>query len=241
MNIEFISVCYNFQRRMMCFLSSLLQQTYLPNITINLAYIRNNGSPVTESLIDFYRKRGIKFRAIAFDDVTDIAYRAKLRNAQIALSRSEWLFFYDVDQILPPDFFEKWSKVLNDEKCIFSEEKKYFTDPAATQEFIDKLGGRRYLHRAFLKVDALPKINVNHCNVASGGLMIIKRKHLYEVTDGKWGDASILKDRHFYKQRTLSDPVFRKHFKVQMSVVAPVVHLGHCSWGDYKAGKIIQQ
>ena len=103
---------------MMCFLSSLVQQTYKPDVTINLAYIRNNGSPTTESLIQFYSKLGIKFRTIGVDNLNDIAYRGALRNAQIALSDAEWLFFYDVDQILPPDFFEKWSRCRSNDFCI---------------------------------------------------------------------------------------------------------------------------
>lgn len=241
MNIEFISVCHNFQRRMSWFLASLVQQTYLPDVIINLAYVRTGASPDTELIMSRYKRLGIKFRGIGFDSIDDIAYRGALRNAQIAVSRAEWLFFYDVDQVLSPDFFEKWKEKLNDAPCIFYEQQKLFTDPTETQKMTEAQGQETYFKNAYAEVDKLTKITVQHNNVASGGLMMIRREHLFEVTKGLYSDSFRRKDRHIYKQRTTSDPVFRAKFKVKGYALSPVIHLGHASWQDYKAGRFVQQ
>jgi hypothetical protein len=241
MNIEFICVCYNFQRRMMWFLSSLLQQTGKFNITVNLAYIRNNGLPSTESLISFYTKCGIKFRAIGFDNLRDIAYRGVLRNAQISLSKAEWLFFYDIDQIMPPDYFENLSKILTDEPCLFCETGKLYTDPMATQEAIDKLCKRRWLRNAYSYAELLPKSDKDYSLVVSGGLMIAKRELIHNTTKGLYSDSLNPKDRHMMKHRTYSDPVFREKFMVKQINAGPIIHLGHGGWKEYQTTGDIQQ
>jgi hypothetical protein len=224
---------------MMWFLSSLLQQVGKFNFTVNLAYVRNNGSPNTESLIGFYRKSGIEFRAIGFDSLDDIAYRGVLRNAQIALSKSEWLFFYDIDQILPCDYFKKLSKVLTDESCIFCETGKVYADPVATQTAINNIGRRRWLKNSYKHAEALPRWDQPVSRVVSGGLMIMRRELIYEVTNGLYSEKP--KDRHMMKHSTVSDPAFRSKFKVKNINVAPIIHLGHAGWKEYKIEGEIQQ
>jgi hypothetical protein len=239
LNIEFICVCYNFQRRLAWFLSSLVQQIYKPDITINLAYIRNNGNPCTEELIEFYKKDGINFRPIGFDNLEDIAYRGALRNAQIAVSRSDWLYFYDCDQVLAPDYFDKWKNILTDKDYIFHEKLKLFADPKETQILIDSTG--KWITDAYQKANAIEKINLNTRNVAGGGGMMVRRELVYKTTGGLYSNSYKRKDRHFYKQKTLSDPIFKAKFKIEGHSVSPIIHLGHCRWADYKLGKTIQQ
>ena len=241
MNIEFISVCHNFQRRMSWFLSSLVQQTYLPDVTINLAYVNTGASPNTNLIISRYERKGIKFREMIFNSIDDIAYRGALRNAQIALSRADWIFFYDVDQVLAPDFFEKWKDKLNNDACIFYETQKIFTEPEVTQKMIETQGQETYFENAYYEVNKLPKLDLSYRKVASGGLMIMRRELIYKVTKGLYSDSYKRKDRHIYKQRTTSDPVFRSKFDVCGHALSPVIHLGHNGWQDYKTGRFVQQ
>jgi GT2 family glycosyltransferase len=238
-NIEFITVCYNFQHRLSWFLSSLVQQTYRPDVTINLAYIRDNGTPTTEEIIEFYKKDGIKFRTMCFENVEDIAYRGTLRNAQIALSRGEWIYFYDCDQVLPKDYFEKWKNILNNDDCIFYEKQKLFTVPEDTKRLMDI--SPKWIDDAYDKADKLPKLDISTRGVASGGMLMMRRSLIYKVTKGLYSNSETRKDRHFFRQRTFSDPIFRRKFAVKGFAIAPIIHLGHCRWKDYKSGKIIQQ
>jgi hypothetical protein len=221
------------------FLSSLLQQSYLPDVTVNLAYVKNNGSPSTESIIDFYRSKGIKFRTIILEDANDLAFRGKIRNAQISLSRSDYLFFYDIDQVLHPDFFKLWKDKLKPDAIYYERQKLTTTGPRIFLA-INAQGKRRYIRRAFVKAQTFFPQPAS-INRVSGGLFMVSRELLYKVTKGIYSDTLYPKDRHFHKQITNSDPVFRKNFKLKSLSLAPVIHLSHSSWSDYKEGRVTQQ
>jgi len=223
-SIEFISICYNFQRRLVWFLSSLLQQSLLPDVTVNLAYIKNNGSPRTEDIISFYRSQGIKFRTLILEDVEDLAYRGKIRNAQISLSRAEWLFFFDIDQILHPDFFRKWVPALSGD-FLYCETQKLFTPGTRQCLAMNAQGKRRYIRKAYQKASAWAE--PQDYDRPSGGLMMVSRKLLYSKTGGLYSPSLDPKDRHFSKHITGSDPIFRKHFTLKRLSLAPVIHLDH--------------
>jgi hypothetical protein len=203
--------------------------------------VNTGASPNTNLVVSRFQRHGIKFREIVFNSIDDIAYRGALRNAQIAVSRAEWIFFYDVDQVLAPDFFEKWKDKLNNDDCIFYETQKIFTEPEATQKMIEAQGQETWFDNAYAKVDTLPKIDLPYRKVASGGLMMMRRELIYKVTKGLYSDSCRRKDRHIYKQRTTSDPVFRANFNVRGYALSPVIHLGHSSWQDYKAGRFPNQ
>lgn len=237
MNIELISVCYNFQRRLIWFLSSLLQQSVLPDVTINLAYIKNNGSPRTEDIISFYRSQGIKFRTLILEDVEDLAYRGKIRNAQISISRAEWLFFFDIDQVLHPNFFKKWVPALSGD-FLYCETQKLFTPGTRQCLAINAQGKRKYIRKAYQKASAWAEF-IDYGR-PSGGLMMVSRKLLYSKTGGLYSPSLDPKDRHFFHHITNSDPVFRKHFTLKRLALAPVIHLDHPLYSDQLAS-VVQQ
>jgi hypothetical protein len=221
---------------MVWFLSSLLQQTFLPDVTINLAYTKNNGSPSTESIVDFYRAQGIKFRTIIFEDPADISFRGKLRNAQIALSKGDWLFFYDVDQVLHPDFFKIWCPTLTRD-FIYYEKQKLTTTGTKVFLATNAQGRRKYVRSAFKKANGFfPEVEYNR---PSGGLIFVKRALVYKVTNGLYTMSMNPHDYSFDKQT--SDPIFRKMFTVRGLSLSPVIHLNHLSRADRIAGIAAQQ
>lgn len=117
MKLEIALHCYNFQHRLNWMLSSLLQQELSNHqIEIHIAHSTNNGTPTTESIIDFFKDRGMR---ITSDIMTEenISKRGLSRNNRVEHTISDWILFADCDMVYHPLFFQDLcSKLENDFK-----------------------------------------------------------------------------------------------------------------------------
>ena len=63
MKLEIALQCHNYQRRLCWQLSSFLQQDGdIPEITVNIASLKNNGSPSTEEVIECFRDNHLNIK-----------------------------------------------------------------------------------------------------------------------------------------------------------------------------------
>jgi len=112
MIIELCIHCWNYQRRLNWMLSSLNQQVGdKPDLLINIAYSPNNGNPSTESVIDFFRKKGLKIKETVLNE-TQMCNRAIGRNLQVRNTSADYLLFADSDHVYSQDFFADLKKTL---------------------------------------------------------------------------------------------------------------------------------
>ena len=141
MKIDIAVACVYFQRRLCYMLSSLSQQINPPEITIDIAYQPNNGSPTTEAVIDFFlnqqlaRKEygvhtyfagtpNLKIRQTLCGDEIK-GKRGTVRERQLQQSKADWILFGDCDHVYHPDFFNDLATQLagpfkDDTKCLAS-------------------------------------------------------------------------------------------------------------------------
>lgn len=137
MKIDIVVSCVWFQRRLCWQLSSLLQQVGAPELEVDVAYVRNNGNPNTESVCSFFRSQGLKIRETVYQSMEGIQCRGDVRNHQLAKSEADWIVFADTDMAYDPLFFADLGKQLEGElreetKCIhgrrISLDKQYCKD-----------------------------------------------------------------------------------------------------------------
>ena len=131
MKIDIAIACVYFQRRLCWMLSSLMQQIDPPEITVDIAYQKENGDPWTEDVIEWFGgplgdDNGwyppINFRHTVCGDEIKGA-RGVVRNRQLAASQADWILFADCDHVYDPHFFNdlaaQLAGTLKDEtRCI---------------------------------------------------------------------------------------------------------------------------
>jgi len=208
--IEICVVVYNFQRRWMWQLSSLLQQTGSVNFIINVAYVRNNGKPSTEEIMAFYRKTGLVFVETAFeDDLSLPKSRGTIRNYQIKNSSGKWIFFADCDVVYSSDFLSKLQcHLLPQFKGIISASKFLFTDLEATEKAVST-DYPVVIENAYERATQLPVFRVYDRHVAAGGMQVIQRESILKFGDGKYVGRNH-GDKELGNIGTVSDIWFRK-------------------------------
>ena len=123
MQIELIVSVVSFQRRFCWELSSLLQQCgSVPDLSINVAYIPNEGNPTTERVCAYFKSLGLHIIENPLPRET-MQFRGKVRNIQLTQSKSDWGCFIDADMCYDPYFFSDLAQQLsgqlkNETRCI---------------------------------------------------------------------------------------------------------------------------
>ena len=162
MKIEIAVTCHNFQKRFCWMLSSIIQQKDIIDISINVAYLKDNGNPTTESVLNsfnnyiYYKNsftsNNIKLQPLQFNKEEDLWRRGIVRNKQLEMSNADWIIYADADMIYPPDYFGKLSTLLsnkfkNDSRVLFS--GRYSNEVNNIEEVINKYDYPMFINNAF--------------------------------------------------------------------------------------------
>ena len=231
MTFELCTLCYNYQRRWIWQLSSLVQQNYIPeDICISVGAIGDNGKPSTNEVIENFQ--GLHIKLIDYKSFDNFPVRGYIRDEQIKQSSADWLIFIDPDHILHPDFFkdvEAGIKKYGHLQRVFSIYEKVTTHKVVTQYMIDNQSDI-YIKDAYRESLNIRKAEQQiQRRVAGGCLQIVNRKSILELNDGKYTVEGKSRDRHLFKQKTPDDARFRRvlggscFFKGSN----PLVHLNH--------------
>lgn len=233
--IEICVVVYNFQRRWMWQLSSLLQQINPIDFTVNVAYLENNGNPKTEEVIDFFKRQGLKITGVPFTDVKSFTKsRGLLRNYQIERSINPWLLFADCDIVYSPDFINKLSLYLDSTfSGIITSPNISLTDVPLTEDFV-YTDIPMLIDNVYNKADLIPKVKeyTAHGKYVPGGMMVIQKESIYKYSDGTYIGKHHCDEKLGYVG-THSDTRFRRKISQNsgqspMIIQLPVqIHLNH--------------
>ncbi len=223
--------CHNFQRRLDWLLSSILQQNDydLSKLKINIAALRGNGNPTTEDLVDFFRHQGLNISILHFDDVDVFAKRGLVRNRQIDVTESEWLFFADADNVYHPDFFKELDVNLRKVSRILTSVNKVHTDINSTNSLVDSINYPTIVPSVFEYASSLEFIDKKNRKVAGGAMQIVMRSVINKNGNGMYVSKS--RDHHMFKkgQRAYSDKHFRNRLGIRTRFLdLPFqIHLNH--------------
>jgi hypothetical protein len=108
---------------------------------VNIASMRNNGKPTTESIVEYYTHK-LNIKHIIFEEhERDLfAIASSVKDRQIATSKCDWIFNPDSDHVYAPGFFYKFLQDIKQnatcEMCIGSRER-YITDVNATNAIVN--------------------------------------------------------------------------------------------------------
>lgn len=96
-------------------LSSILQQTGdIPEIVVSISYCPNNGNPTTESVIEFFKNKGLNIIPLILTE-KEVSNRAIPRNIRVKETTADWILFADSDMVYEPSFFEDLKSQLEKE------------------------------------------------------------------------------------------------------------------------------
>lgn len=223
MKIDYCILCYKFQRRLSWCLSSIAQQKgKIPELTINIAYVKNDGEPTTEKVINTFRDK-LTIKEKVYDSVDKILDRGLVRNDLIGLSDSEWIFMADCDHVYPTSFFSELYFYLENfsylKNSLFYSFNRKTTDTLLTDKAVSEHG--IYVDNAHDKADKIQKIDVLKSKKAGGSMQVVRRNELngiYTIRKNNIADKFIFR----------SDINFRRRFKSIVPVDLPdMIHLNH--------------
>jgi len=115
MKLDIVISCVTFERRLCYMLSSIAQQVNPPDLTVDIAYLSNLGSPTTKSVCNTFSKVLNIRETICTPE--EMPYRGIVRNRQLKDSKADWILFADTDMVYHPSFFgDIQTKLENDLK-----------------------------------------------------------------------------------------------------------------------------
>lgn len=106
-------LCHNYQHRLTWMISSLLLQVKTSEpITMDIAYLKDTGTPTTYDVIDFFERfpdhsKKVKFVHHEYNETTlhTFNHRGLIRNDQLRDCKTDWQLFADTDMVYHPQFF----------------------------------------------------------------------------------------------------------------------------------------
>lgn len=207
--LEFAVVCYNFQKRFSWQLSSLLEQIDPPDSLINVAYVKNNGTPKTEDIIDYYKSKGLQFNETVFDTRDKMPnHRGLIRDYQVHQSKGDYIFFADCDVVYSKDFLNKLVSLIPPEfSGVTSCARLKVTDLETTEKMI--LTSSIYTPEAYSIADSISGTRSRKCGVAIGGMQVVKRESIYKFRGGNYASKRKMYDGVIGNIGTYSDIQFR--------------------------------
>lgn len=229
--IDLCIQCHNFQRRLNWLFSSILQQKDfdISKIKINIASLYENGNPTTEEVVEFFSREGLDISLLHFYNVEVFAKRGLVRNRQIEVTNSDWLFFADADNVYHPEFFRELLDKLKDKTRIFTSINKAHTDIDITNYVVNSIKYPSIIDSSFDKASNLEFIEKHNRKVAAGCMQLVKRTVINKNGDGLYVDRS--NDHHLFKngQKAYSDKLFRNRLGIRTTFLdLPLqIHLNH--------------
>jgi len=204
--------CHNYQRRLCWMLSSLCHQSQPDLVAVDIAYLTGNGTPATESLIDFYGQR-MPIRGSAYTDLRSFQKRGYTRNRQLRQCTTDWILFADCDMVYHPEYFWRLGEELLSQHATATHmlsSGRWSTEKEPTNTLVNRTISTtpELIPDAFQQVTILPK--ARRRNVGAGFSQLINMHHAphagFYVESGKSRDWSW--NRRYHKTR--SDIQFRK-------------------------------
>ncbi|MFW6247187.1 MAG: glycosyltransferase [bacterium] len=228
--IDICIQCHNYQRRLTWELSSILQQKNfdLSKLNINIACLKNNGNPTTEDVVDLFKSNGLNIEYFYFDK-EEFAKRGNVRNKQVSVTNSDWLFFADADHVYHYDFFNQLEKELNRSR-LYTSCNKVHTNSEFTYNIVNAFEYPNIINNAFELSNSIPiNENIKSRKVAAGCMQVVKRQDIIERNNGLYVSHAI--DKHLFKKGQLarSDLLFRREIKLKNRFLnLPLqIHLQH--------------
>jgi len=233
--IEICIVCYNYQRRLIMYLSSLVQQVDPPEFIINIAYEKGNGNPDVETIVNFFEQKGLKFKLTPYTHEGDLQRRGQIRNLQVENSTEDWLLFADCDHIYHPTYFNGLKKYMDDDcQNVIGCGRVYYSNMENTNRYFENLDSL-YIESAYDTANSLGIIKRSALHQgAHGGFQLVTRKMIMEKCNGFYGNPKyITREGKMGENRTRSDRRFRSNidggaYKSKIVTDLPLqIHLEH--------------
>jgi len=209
-------------------LNSILQQKgNIPEIIISLSYAPDNGNPTTESVIEFFREKGLNIIDVVLTE-KEVPNRAIPRNKRASESTADWILFADSDMVYDAHFFEDiYSKLqqdkYKDETRVFGADRHSLDIPFCIKYFEEE--EREYpciIEDVASIPENWPKRWVRGGGIAAGYFQLAN----VQAIKDKGGVYSGRK-RDLWR-RTKSDRQFRVHMGGRVDLpVLPQYHLNH--------------
>jgi len=231
--IEMCVVCYNFQRRWTMQLASLAQQIEPPDFIINVAYVKDNGNPDVETVVNFYEQKGLKFKLTPYEHMGK--GRGLIRNRQVQKSSEDWLLFMDCDLIYHPTFFQGIAKHMNpDCQNVIGVPNIAYTRVENVNPFFDNFESM-YVESAYdvAKSFGITRTHGQKRKGANGGFQLVRREMVMEKCKGRYVNPKRTGDKQMGHMGTRSDIKFRQAidggaYRSKMINTLPVqIHLEH--------------
>ena len=240
---------HNFQHRLCWMLSSILQQEFfnLHDITVHIAFMAKNGTPSTESVIQYFQSKGLRIKTKTYNQLRHFEQRGIVRNRQLKYCKTPWLLFADSDMVYSRTFFH--ALYLHLEESQPSARRSVITagrisqpndQKDATDCLVESMAYPQVIADPFERCQILPKkqmsnvgagffqlVNINECN--HGGYYVDPLK----CADRRWTEKG---------QKARSDAQFRrrigKKYKLPDWFSTHQIHLNHAR--DKEAGEHLE-
>ena len=213
-SLEIVITCHNFQHRLNWMLSSIVSQCddKIPVIRVNIAHVKNNGSPSCEDLASFFfHKYGLDFELVTYDNTEELQYRGLARNRQITKAKSDWILFADSDMVYTKTFWPSLKLFMdrNRKTDKMSHLGRYSCDVDLCDELLKKYAYPCMVPNAATMCSQLPIRTMRNCG--AGYFQLIRRATLMEKLDGIYVDPKTCRDWSWKRgQKARSDIQFRR-------------------------------
>jgi hypothetical protein len=228
MRLELAIHCYNYQKRLCWMLSSILQQKgEIPDVETSVAFLPNSGNPTCESVIDFFRTKGLNIVAVPLEKGQE-SNRAISRNIRTKNTTADWMLYADSDLVYDPYFFEDLKKSLEDDKFknetkVMGADRHSLDINFCTKYFEeDKTEYPCVIENVSTITEKWPKFRVGGAEIAAGYFQLANVNAIKEK-----GGFYVKRQGDLWRH-TKSDRTFRVHMGGRVPLpVKPIYHLNH--------------
>lgn len=217
-------------------LSSIAEQKgQVPEIVFDIAYPKENGTPTTEEICDFFDPY-VNISSTKYPDERSMQYRGLVRNKQLEKCDTDWILFADCDMVYDSLFFDDLNKQLishlkDETRCISASRisldkdysKKYFNE-------IDDASRYPCLIKDAAKQLQFWPIYQRSRSVGAGYFQLANVKNIRDNHGGIYVDESRCKDNAEFDNyhKTRSDGQFRGRIGgIRKIRTMPQYHLNH--------------
>jgi len=169
--------CHNFQKRLCWMLSSIVEQTKKDLVKFDIGFFKDNGSPKTIEVIDFFRNMGLEIHAREFTDYETFKSRGKVRNYQLRECTTEWILFSDCDMVFSNVFFEVLEKKIDPSfKNLYSSARSS-TDVDSGNQIVDSINHYPcFIENSFEKLTKVNQDSQKPRNCGAGFFQLMNYK-----------------------------------------------------------------
>jgi len=226
MQIEILTLCHNYQRRLCWDFTSLLNQNYTPGLKIiaSVCAMEYNGDPTTEDVAFHFNHWAteddvdFKVKVMTYEpkDIERFAHRGYTRNDQVKELdvNTDWVLFSDCDMVYSPNFFAELDYRLSELQpemipsviCV----GRMSNDAQLVTNIIDNYA-EEYPMRV-KDVNGIAELSKRKMkNVGAGYFQLVRKEWL----DGYYVAEGTTRDKHMFKKglNPRSDIQFRKRYE----------------------------